>query len=236
MQPRVDWMSMRLLLILTATAIVSLCGSGSVRADDGGGLYLGGNFGRAHNTYDTGFIDSEIASAASADGDTTSYSARSTQRMSDVWWAETGYLFNPYVGLEAAFLHLGQMKYWAVGTITGPIRTDFLSTKTEVSSHGPALSLVLRLPFTEAFEADIRAGDYYAKTTTNTLIAIAANSSPNVASKSGSSLLVGIGAAYTLAGHWSLRADALRVNKAGDDATLGPYSVNLVTVGATYTF
>jgi opacity protein-like surface antigen len=222
--------------ITAATAISAVGVYGAARADDVGGVYFGGNFGRAHNTYDTGFIDSEIASAASGEGDSASYRARSIRRMSDVWWGDAGYLFNPYIGVEAAFFHLGQMKYWAVGTFTDPNGAQSLSTKTEVTSHGPALSLVLRLPFSETFEADLRAGDYYGKTTTNTLITIASESAPNSASKSSSSLLVGVGAAYTIAAHWSLRADVLRVNKAGDSSTVGRFSVNLVTLGASYTF
>jgi len=207
------------------------------RADDAdAGAYFGGNFGRAHNTYDTGFIDSELATAAAADDDSASYRARSTRRMSDVWSADAGYLFNPYVGLEAAFFHLGEIKYWAVGTLTTPFGSESLSTKSEISSKGPALSLVLRLPLTNAFAADLRVGDYYGKTTANTLVTVNAISQPNSTTKSNSSLLVGLGAAYTIAAHWSVRADLLRVNNAGDSSSVGTFSVNLVTLGASYTF
>jgi hypothetical protein len=221
---------------MAATAISCVGVYGAARADDVGGAYIGGNFGRARNTYDTGFIDSAVAAAVAVDGDTASYRARSIQRMSDVWSADVGYLFNPYVGIEAAFLHLGEMKYWAVGNLNASGGNPFLSTQTEVSSRGPALSLVLRLPISEAFEADLRAGDYYGKTTSNTRVTIGSASEPNSTTKSNSSLLIGVGAAYTIAAHWSLRADLMRVNKAGDDASVGSFSVNYVTLGASYTF
>jgi hypothetical protein len=222
--------------ISAAAAVVAVGVQGAARADDAGGFYLGGNFGRAHNTYDTGYIDGSLNQAAAANGDTVSYRARSTRRMSDVWWGDAGYLFNPYIGLEAAYFHLGEIKYWAVGTFNDGNGSPSLSTKTEVTSKGPALSFVLRLPLSDAFEADLHAGDYYGKTTANTLITIGSESEPNPSSKSGSSLLIGVGAAYTIAGHWSVRADAMRVNKAGDATTVGTYSVNFVTLGASYTF
>jgi hypothetical protein len=210
--------------------------SPAARADDAGGAYFGGNFGRAHNTYDSGLIDSQIAGIAAASGDTLSYSDRSTQRMSDVWWVDAGYLFNPYVGIEAEFFHLGEFKYEFSGTLAGPGGDESISTKTEVTSHGPALSLLLRLPFSESFAADLRIGDYYGKATANALITVGSTGGPGSSSKTTSSLVVGVGAAYTFAAHWSLRGDVLRVNKTGDDGTTGVFSVNMVTLGASYTF
>jgi hypothetical protein len=230
-----NYLGIFLRIVLVTSAVLGFCTG--ARADDAdAGAYLGANFGRAHNTYDTGFIDSELATAVAGDSDTATYRARSTQRMSDVWWADGGYLFNPYVGIEAAFFHLGEIKYWAVGTLTTPIGGNFLSTKSDISSKGPALSLVLRLPLTSAFEADLRVGDYYGKTTANTLVTFNSTSVPNSTTKSSSSLLVGVGAAYTIAAHWSLRADLLRVNNAGDSSSVGTFSVNLVTLGASFTF
>jgi len=221
-------------LALAAAGVVGVAAAAC--ADDAGGAYFGGNFGRAHNTYDTGTIDGQVASDATAAGDTVSYDGRSIRRMSDGWWVDAGFLFNPYVGLEADFLHLGEFKYVASGTLHATGGDQSIVTRTEVTSHGPALSLLLRLPFTQALEADLRVGDYYGKATSNTLVTVGSNSAPGSASKSNSSLLIGIGAAYTIAAHWSFRGDVLRVNKTGDDATTGTFSVNLVTLGASYTF
>jgi opacity protein-like surface antigen len=220
-----------------ASALIAAAGlSGVACADDAGGAYVGGQFGRAHNTYDTGFIDSAVASTATANGETVSYQSRSVQRLSDVWWVDAGYLFNPYVGLEAEFFHLGEVKYESSGTLATSTGNESIDSKTEVTSHGPALSLRLRLPLTESFEADLRVGDYYGKAKADALVTVGSNGGPGSASKSTSSLLVGVGVAYTLAAHWSLRGDVLRVNKTGDDGTTGTFSVNLVTLGASYTF
>jgi OmpA-OmpF porin, OOP family len=207
----------------------------SAFALDLSGAYIGGNFGRARSSYDTGFIDNHIATLAGAAGDTVSFSGRSIQRMSDAWWASAGYFFNPYVGIDAGFFHIGEIKYVAVGSLVEPGLTQALGTSTEVSSHGPALSLIGRLPLTENFSLDLRVGDYYGKTVFTNTISVDANGSTSTQSKSKSTLLAGVGASYTMAGHWSVRIDYLRVNKAGDD-DVGKYDVNLATAGVSYTF
>jgi opacity protein-like surface antigen len=88
---------------------------------------------------------------------------------------------------------------------------------------------------TESFAADLRVGDYYGKATLNNFISAGANSGSARTSSSGSSLLVGAGVSYTIAGHWSIRLDYLRVNNTGDSQT-GKFSVNLASAGVGFTF
>jgi opacity protein-like surface antigen len=205
-------------------------------ADDAGGVYLGANFGRARSSYATGLIDSELSSEAASAGDTVSYRARSTQRLSDVWAVDVGYLFTPYLGIEAGFLHLGEIRYQVVGTLTGSAASAALASSTEVTSHGPAVSAVLRLPLTEALAFDLRIGDYFGKATLDNTVTVDSSNSFVALSKTGSSLLTGVGVAYTFAGHWSGRLDYLRVNKTGDADTTRRFSVNVATAGISYTF
>jgi opacity protein-like surface antigen len=48
--------------------------------------------------------------------------------------------------------------------------------------------------------------------------------------------LAGVGASYTVAGHFSVRLDYLRVNKTGDENSVGKFTVNAATAGVSYTF
>lgn len=208
----------------------------SAAADDLNGAYIGANFGRARNSYDTGFLDSQLTDGAAAAGDTIDIDKRSTSRLSDVWSADVGYFFAPSIGVEAAFLHLGEIRYLTVGTVTNSGNAQALASTTEVTSHGPALSLIWRLPLAEAFEADLRLGDYLGKTTFDNDVAVGANSNFVAPSKSTSSLLAGIGAAYSIAGHYSIRLDYLRIQQAGNSDTGGKFNVNVVTAGLSYTF
>ncbi len=222
---------------LSTAMVLCLCAcGGKVLAEDLSGAYIGGNFGRARSGYDTGFIDAQVVSAAAAVGDTVDFTDRSIQRMSDAWWADAGYFFTPHIGIDAAFLHIGEMKYVSVGRLVSPFGGQALSTENEVTSHGPALSLVLRLPLTESFAADLRLGDYFGKATWDDRFNVGSNSTYAAASKNASSLLAGVGASYTVGGHVSVRLDLLRINKTGSGDTTGKFSVNLATAGVSYTF
>jgi opacity protein-like surface antigen len=223
-------------LVFVAAVLFVAVTAQSVQASDLNGLYVGGNFGRARNSYDTGAIDTQIFAEAASAGDTSSFYRRDIRKMSDVWSADVGYFFSPNIGVDAAFLHLGEIKYIAAGTLASPITSQSLVTTNEVNSHGPVLSLVLRLALTESIAVDARAGDYYGKATLDNTISVGPNTQFVATSKSVSSLLAGIGASYTFAGHWSLRTDYLHVHQTGDQATVGKFSVNLVTAGLSFTF
>jgi opacity protein-like surface antigen len=224
-------------LLLTAIAMGGAAYGERVSASDLSGAYFGGDFGRARSAYDTGFIDGQISSAAAASGDTVNFTGRSVQRMSDAWWADAGYFFMPFVGIDAAFLHVGEMRYVAAGRLTSFFGSQSaFNTENEVTSHGPALSLVLRLPLTESFAADLRLGDYYGKATLDNAVNVGSNSASTIASKSSSALLAGVGASYTIGAHVSIRLDYLRIDKTGSNDTIGKFSVNMAAAGVTYTF
>jgi hypothetical protein len=210
--------------------------SGAARADDFAGLYFGANFGRALNSYNTGYIDQQYVSQAVEFGDSLDITSRSVHRFDDIWWGDVGYYFTPYVALDAAFLHLGEVRYKTAGIVNEGGTDDAIATSTEVTTRGPALSILGRVPLTDQLEADIRLGDYIGKSVFYNRIDVLSQESLVTASRTTSSLLAGAGGAYTFAGHWSVRLDYLRVNKTGDSATGGKFSVNLATAGVSFTF
>ena len=223
--------------ILTAAALcagVLTCDAAT--ADDFGNVYIGASFGRVLNSYDTGYVDQQFATQAVAAGDTLGVTGRSVHRFVDGWWGDVGYLFTPYIGLEAAFLHLGEIRYKTTGELNIAGVEDATATSTEVTSHGPALALLGRLPLTEWFEADMRLGDYFGKTGFYNRVELLGQTSAVTAAKTDSSLLASVGGAFTFAGHWSARLDYLRVNKTGDTLSGGKFSVNLLTAGVSFTF
>ena len=81
---RLDWGFLLLALMLIGG------GAEPVSASDLSGAYLGANFGRAENRYDTGSIDSLIVSEAASAGDTATFTARSVRDLSDAWWVNAG--------------------------------------------------------------------------------------------------------------------------------------------------
>jgi hypothetical protein len=205
-------------------------------ADALSGLYVGGNFGAARSDYNTAFVDDQFQRAAAGDGDNLKIRSSTAHRDGDAWWVDAGYLPWAYVGFDAAFFHLPEVTHRSSGTLAGPAASLPLITTATVTSHGPALSLVGRVPLAESLEVNLRLGDYFGKTTLTTGYELDAaySSSPQSATKS--SLLIGVGGAYTFAGHWSLRLDYLRLNKAGDGTTVGTYSMNMATAGVEFIF
>ncbi|MDP8986469.1 MAG: outer membrane beta-barrel protein [Pseudomonadota bacterium] len=221
--------------LVAAAAVLHLASAGKAAADALSGAFIGANLGRARNTYNAGLIDSQLAADASSASDTITYSEKSVRRMGGAWWFDTGYFVTGYLGIEASFLHAGEWRYLSTGSVKTSADTRSLTSIVEVISHGPALSLIGRLPLAEAFEVDVRLGDYLGKAILDDYLVVGTASAFAASPKTVSSLLAGIGASYTLAGHCSLRVDYLRVNKTGNHLT-GVFSVNMVTAGLSYTF
>jgi len=219
--------------VCCSVGIALLCST--THADEANGVYIGANIGRALNSYNTGYLDQQYASQAAEFGDSLDVTSRSVHRFDDVWWGNAGYFFTPNFALDAAFFHLGELRYKSAAVLGVGGAADATTTSTEVTSRGPALSVVGRLPLTDWLEADLRLGDYVGKSVFYNRIDLLAQSSIITSSKTTSSLLVGVGGACTFAGHWSVRLDYVRVNKTGDSASSGKYSVNLATVGVSYT-
>ena len=223
-------------MLVTAVVLLFVLAAGGASADDFGGLYVGGNFGRARNSYDPGAnIDSQLYAQAQNIGGTIALTRREIDKMSDAWWADAGYFFTPNIGIDAGFMHLGEIKYAATGTITSSAGSEFLESTNEITSHGPVLALVFRMPLTESLAVDVRAGDYYGKTVFDSATTVNTKLFFGATTKSSSSLLAGVGVSYNLNGHLSFRVDYLHVQHAGD-SVVGEYNVNLVTGGLAYYF
>jgi hypothetical protein len=207
----------------------------TAHADELTGFYIGGNIGRTQIDYDLTRYESQLIGQASAYG-TLAFTSASPHKQSNAWWANAGYMVGPYIGIDASFLHLGELTNRNLGTYTqtGSSASPVIAT-TALRSSGPALALLVRCPLSESFDLNFRIGDYFAKTSlVNGLDLNTYTVTPQ--SNRTSSLLLGVGGALTFAGHWSAKLDLLRVNKAGSSSTVGTYNVTLASIGVSYTF
>jgi opacity protein-like surface antigen len=205
-------------------------------ADDLRGVFVGGNFGRSRNDYDVNALDGQYRQVAVNAGDTLTFTSTPLQRNGNAWWVDAGDMVWPFVGIEAAFVHLGELTHRASGTLKSTAANDPITTTASLSSVGPALALVFRVPLAEAVDVNLRVGDYLGKSTLRTALDINSVYTPGTQGSRSSSLLAGLGVAYTFAGHWSLRLDYLRINKAGDGKTVDHFNVNLASAGVAFTF
>ena len=152
------------------------------------------------------------------------------------WWVNTGYMAWPFVGIDASYLHLGELYNQVNGTfVSNEGTSNSAGAATRLSSKGPALGLLIQLPLTENLDVNLRVADYYARTT---LINILNGASYLTMTQSAhqSALLAGFRrVSYVLAGHWSARLDYLQIEHAGDSST-GKYNAGILAIGASYTF
>jgi hypothetical protein len=216
--------------------LILAAGVTAAHADEVSGWNFGVNGGLGRNEYKTAFVDDQYRSQAAAAGDTLTYDSNAAHRNEDVWWVESGYLPWSYLGFEAAFFHLPEFTHRNVGTAVSSSGSESVITVGGVTSHGPAVSLIGRLPLTDTFEADIHVGDYLGKSSLTAGLHVGSNYQVSKVSTTRSSLLAGVGGGYSFAGHWSVRLDVLHFNKVGDGREVGQFDVNMVTVGAAFTF
>lgn len=209
--------------------------TGPALADGISGLYVGASGGLAKIGYDNSAYQTLLQNSIAGFG-TLDFTSAALHDRKAAWWANAGYMVWPYVGIDASYLHMGELYNQVNGTfVANDGTTHAVGAATRVSSKGPALGLLLQLPLTEHFEVNLRVADYYAHTTLTNILN-AASYSTTIQSANSSSLLGGLGVAYVLAGHWSARLDYLRIEHAGDNATTGKYNAGILAAGVSYTF
>jgi hypothetical protein len=203
---------------------------GAARADDAGGAFIGAGAGRAQIDNDNASFQAQLQTQVQGVG-TLDYTRASLRKRTDAWWVDTGYMFTPYFGAEASYFHFGTLSNQVAGTFTPTGGTaESVALQTALGSEGPALGVVFRLPLAEGVDVSFRAADYYGRSTlTNALVL--AKSTVQTTSADNHSLLLGVGAAYSFAGHWSIRADYFRVSRAGNASTVVKYDVDMATLG-----
>jgi hypothetical protein len=200
------------------------------------GLYLGGNFGRERNGYDVAALDRSVTQSVAAQLAALEITSRSTTRTDQAWWANLGYMRSQHYGFEVSYLDVGKLIHNAAGTITTLTTTEPSTTNAVLRSRGPALALVGRLPLSESWQLEARLGAYQGRSTLATVFTAGANSHAQSRSTTTTSLLAGVGVAYALGTHLSLRVDYLRLNGTGDTVTGGQFDVDVATAGISVSF
>jgi hypothetical protein len=217
------------LIILFATA------ARAGRAADISGLYIGASGGVAQIDTNNDLYESILQQSVAGAG-TLDFTSTTLHKRKAAWWVNTGYMAWPYVGFEASYLDFGDLYNQAIGTFTPTGGTaETVGAATRIRSQGPALGMLFRLPLTENFDVNFRAADYYSKTTLLNILNTKTYTT-GMSTVSQSSLMAGVGAAYTIAGHWSARIDYLRVQKAGSSTKAVVYNVDMAALGFAYTF
>lgn len=188
-------------------------------------LYAGASVGRSDISLDRNRISDPFLDLGFHSASTTSSDTDTAYR------AYAGYLFLPYLGVEAAYVDLGSFNFRTkvdpAGSLTG-----------KPSIKGGELSVVGRLPIGERFAVYGRAGVFSARTNTRYSAAgsVELIDGAERQHKSSTKPSYAIGASYDFTKNIGMRAEWARYTKLGGDLTGGQTDANLATIGLTYTF
>lgn len=202
-------------------------------AAEGGGMYVGATFGRVLSTYRHSDLDGALVSAFN---DQITLGSTSIHKNETTWSLDIGYMVSPHFGVEASYLNLGTLKYRAAGTEAASAGGQSVSVDLDMTSRGPALALVGVLPMTNAWAVDARVGAYDGKTRTGVTSQVGSSTHSDSASKASVSLLIGVGASYTLSEHWAFRLNYLRLNHVSEKVLNRAFTVDLVSAGLSCAF
>jgi opacity protein-like surface antigen len=206
-----------------------------VLADDTG-FYLGANVGRLLSTYHRTDLDKAVIADFGGTDSGLVLGTSSLEKNHVMWKADVGYMTSRNFGIEASYLNVGSLAYSASGTQSLEDTTAAVSVNLDIKSRGPALAALGVLPMTNWWEIDARAGVYEGKTTTTFASAVDVNTKSGRLSKTSTSLLAGVGTAFTVSSHCNLRIDYLRLGSLKEAALGRSFNVDLVTAGVVFMF
>ena len=202
------------------------------------GFYVGGQYGKTGKDEDSSALDAlTLGLYENIDFVPT---VRSTQFESEdgTWGFFGGYRLLQNLAFEAGYLSLSDdvLRDYSTGIFTGNNSVETWSTSMGVRSKGFALSVLGVLPITYNWELFARGGVYLGS---NTLSLYAINQEgiggADQITESSADFLAGVGAAFTLAEVYQLRAEYQRVFAAGAEE-YGETDIDLITIGITVMF
>lgn len=203
----------------------------------GSGFYASANVGLAQIDSSERRYESQLEAQTSGIGslDLTSASLRKSNA---AWWVEAGYMITPYIGIEAGYLHLGELYNRLTGTyVPASGSAESVVAWRSLRSQGPAFGLIFRVPLVDRVDICLRIADYYSRSTLSEGNSLSSGSYTTASQTvNASSLLLGLGAAYQYTEHWSARFDYQRIQDAGHESSIGQYDVDVLSVGVGYTF
>ena len=226
--------------VLLLAALAASLFDARAAAQESGALYVGGNFGYALSSYGRKALDDALTSNVNSAGDALTLDAAFVHDKEGMWSADLGYMMSPNFSVEASYLDLETLKYFASGTeesLAAPyLGPNPLATKVDISSRGPALALIGVLPMTNDWYVSARAGAYEGKTTSDYRILAGTSLAIGSESASSTTFLAGAGTTYVLGAHWMLRLDYLYLNQIKEKLLGQSFNVSLVMAGVAYVF
>jgi len=155
----------------------------------------------------------------------------------NVWGALIGYRFNRWLGAEAGYVNLGEVKYDFSGVLSAPGGDVPYISGYRFSSAGPSAAVVGFVPVGESVEINGKAGLYFADTRqTIRLYDVLAgeNAGHDRSDASQTELFAGIGATWNASQNFALRVEYQRFFDVGDDEKNYEQDIDVISLGVLF--
>ncbi len=208
------------------------------------GFYVGVLYGTAEKDEDrTGFLGFADSIYGALDYAPATFNSTTFDNKSNGYGFFGGYRLFQHLAVEGGYMMLGSVKFRerSTGTVIGQTSSGSRSFATDAALNldseigGMTLSALGILPLTYNAEVYGRAGAMFSTHKLKIFYADTLGRVTDEPSESDVDVLAGIGASYTLAEVYELRAEYIRVFDAGD-AKNGEADVDLITIGITVRF
>jgi hypothetical protein len=220
------------LAVLAVTAALPM-NAGAQDIWQNSGFYWGIDLGQASTDLDGNGLDRSIENALVDNGLAVLDGRSETSEDAFTWGLTAGYQIIRYVGVELAYVDLGEAEYKSRLLVTDGVTDADLNTTVNVASSGAALSAVGTLPIIAGWEAYGRVGMYFGSNDLDASVGTSGVGDSIDDSSSSQSLMWGAGLGYT-ARQWTVRLEYQQYTDVGDDDGFGEYDVDRITLGTYY--
>jgi opacity protein-like surface antigen len=211
-----------------AIAFAPLCAQGA-------GFYVDAGVGSASiGGFDQQELDALMIAVGEDTFDSFDLNDSSVDKTDISFSLALGYRFTQHLAVEAAYIQLGKAGYEADVTVAdgGDPPVD-LTMGFGFKTSGPAVSLVGILPVGESLELDARAGAYFAKTKVRVFVTDGTTTeSDSLGSEEETSILLGVGATWSLTEKLGVRVGYTRLDK----AVAGEGDADVFSLAARFSF
>lgn len=211
------------------------------------GAYAGFSYAQSDKDADSAVFATEARNIYNAISFTPQTTTATFDKEDSTYGFVVGYRLLEHLAIEGGYIDLGDVKYRdrSAGVFVTPgqdgepdlIEPASLIQNIDSSTSGIALSALGILPLSYRWEIYARAGLLLASSEENVFLADEAGGSARLqGTKSHVDLLAGLGTSLSFLDVYTLRFEYQRVFDAGDDETLSPADLDLLTVGITVRF
>jgi opacity protein-like surface antigen len=149
-----------------------------------------------------------------------------------------GWRLTEHIALEGGYMDLGEVTYrdTSTGLFADTPPPETWQQNIDSGTSGVALSALGVLPLSYRWEVFARGGLLLSNSTESVFITDGVGSEKLRASKSGVDFLAGVGVSMSLVEIYSVRLEYMRVFDAGEDETLNPADVDVLSLNVTVSF